>query len=79
VLRIKSAIATPEPTQSELAAAFDQMVFANEPPFDRTTSEDLEHRRVLEQNRQLAERQQRLEARRAPQVDDEQSEPWWRR
>jgi hypothetical protein len=55
------------------------MVFANEPPFDRTTSEDLEHRRVLEQNRQLAERQQRLEARRAPQVDDEQSEPWWRR
>jgi hypothetical protein len=72
LLWIKSAIEPPEPTQSELARAFDQEQLAaassRSAPFSVNDHERLEAERAAEANRQLAARARRHEAQRAAQA-----------
>jgi hypothetical protein len=80
LLKIKSALEPPEPTQAQLVAQWDAMAMGvTRSSFDRTEFEDLERERIAERNKQLAQRDRQREAERRRQIGEDEPEPWWRR
>jgi hypothetical protein len=78
LLKIKSVSEPSKPTQAELAASLDQLVWNQAAPFSTVTLEEDEARRVQVQNEQLTARNQRHEEQRAALVRPDKESPCWR-